>query len=215
MIISRIERDAIHTAYLTIDGLAFPGDLSALCFQLGDALKIVKTPVVQEIEAAAARLEASIGGLRTARQRIQDAADGLRGSWSGEAADIGHAALLRLGDDLDVLARSVRDEIAAEAAQMKTAGEAAAATVDTARLRMIRAFSLTPQLRRYLYGDANPARYATLFSLIKTEAKRGLYAVMGAYADFDQASARFVTAVRRAERAIRPEHPARTGGFLA
>jgi hypothetical protein len=215
MIISRIEREAVHDAYLTIGGLTFPRDIPALCYQLGDALAIVRSPSVSDVEASLAQLEAAVDGLDAARERIQEAADDLRGRWSGEAADSGRTAFAELDGELEAMARGIRDEIAVAAADLRKTAADAAATVDSARLRMIRAFSLTPQLRSHLDGEARTARFAALFSLIKTEARQGLSHVTDAYQDFDQASYRFIDAARHAERAIQGDRHDRVGRFLA
>jgi hypothetical protein len=215
MIISRIERDALHDAHLVIDSLTFPADIPALCFQLGEALRIARVPTVSDVDASLAQLEASADGLDTARMRIEEAAGDLTGAWSGEAADLGRGALAELDQELQVMSATIGTEIAVAAADLREVAKRSAATVETARLRMIRAFSLTPQLRRYLEGEPRSARYAALFSLIKTEARQGLLLVLGAYQDFDQASYRFIDATRRAGRAIQPDRHARTGGFLA
>ncbi len=215
MIISRVDRDELYDRYLTIDGLTFPEDISALCYQLGEALKITRVPTMTDVDASVAQLEASADGLDTARERVERAAGELVQSWSGEAADIGRAALADLDSELEVMARTLRDEIAVGAADFRETARQSAATVDMARLRMIRAFSLTPQLSRYVDGDPRTARYAALFSLIKTEAKQGLTHVLDAYRDFDQVSYRFIDTARRAERAIRPDRHTRAGVFLA
>lgn len=235
MIISRIERSALHGAYLAIDGLTFPADIPGLCYQLGEALKIVRVPTVCDVDASLAVLEASADGLDTARLRIDEATEDLRRAWSGEAADLGRSALADLGDELRTMSDTISTQIAAGAADLQETARRAADTVETARLRMIRAFSLTPQLRRYLDGEPRSARYAALFSLVKTEARQGLLLVLGAYQDFDQAGYRFIDIARRAERAIQPDRHAepaiqpdrhaeraiqpdrhaRTGGFLA
>jgi hypothetical protein len=215
MIISRVEREALYDAYLAIDGLAFPSGVAALCHRLGEALTIARVPTMSDVEAGVAQLEASADGLATARVRVEEADGELARSWSGEAAQLGRAALADLDSELAVLAATIRDEIAVGAADLRAAARQAASTVETARLRMIRAFSLTPQLRSQVDGDARTARYAALFSLVKTEAKQGLTQVMDAYQEFDQASYRFIETARRAERTIRPDRHARTGGFLA
>lgn len=215
MIISRVERAALYDAYLAIDTLIFPGDIPALCYQLGEALKITRVPTMSDVDTSVAQLEGSFEGLDTARLRVAEAAGELMMSWSGEAADLGRAALADMDGELEVMAGTIRDEIAIGAADLRATAKTSASTVETARLRMIRAFSLTPQLRRYVDGEPRSPRYAALFSLIKTEAKAGLTLVMDAYRDFDQASYRFIDTARRAERAIRPDRHARTGGFLA
>jgi hypothetical protein len=215
MIISRAERSALNDAYSTIDSLQFPGDIPALCRQLGEALTITRIPTVSDVDAGVAQLEASADGLDAARTRVEEAAGELTGAWSGPAAALGRAALDELDGELRAMAGAIGMEIAVAAADLRETTARSATTVETARLRMIRAFSLTPQLRRYIEGDPKAARYAALFSLIKTEAKQGLYGVLTAYQDFDQASYRFIEAARRAERAIQPDRRARTGGFLA
>jgi hypothetical protein len=215
MIISRVEREALYDAYAVVDGLAFPADIPALCYQLGDVLRITRIPTVSDVDASIAQLEASAEGLDTARERVERAAGELVQSWSGEAADLGRAALADLDSELEVMARTLRDEIAVGAADLREVTRKSAATVETARLRMMRAFSLTPQLRRYGDGDARTARYAALFSLIKTETKHGLGLVLDAYRDFDQVGYRFIDTTRRAERAIRPDRRARSDVFLA
>lgn len=205
MIISRIERDALSDAYLAVDGLSFPDGIPALCHQLGAALKISRSPSIADVDGGVARLEASVVGLDGARLQIGSVMDDLRSAWSGEAAELGRGALGRVGDDLAALAGGVRDEIAVGMAQLRETTRDSAATVDIARARMIRAFSLTPQLRRYVPGAPGAPRYAALFALVKTEAKNGIYLVLGAYADFDQASLRFIDHARQAAKALRGE----------
>lgn len=205
MIISRIERDALSDAYLAVDGLGFPDGIPALCYQLGEALKISRSPSIADVDGRVAQLEASVAGLDGARVHVGSALDELRAAWSGEAAEVGRGALGRVGDDLAELAGGVRDEIAVGMAQLRETAKASAATVDNARARMIRVFSLTPQLRRYVPGAAGAARYAALFALVKTETKQGVYLVLGAYADFDQASLRFIDHARQAAKALRGE----------
>src|SRR5262249_26354174 len=161
-IISRIEREAVHDAHLTIGSLTFPRDIPALCNQLGEALVVVRSPSVSDVDESLAHLEASADGLSGARERIREADDDLRGRWSGEAADTGRIALAELDGELEAMARSIRDEIAVAAADLRKTAAAASATVDAARLRMMRAFSLTPQLRSHLEGEARTARFAAL-----------------------------------------------------
>jgi len=202
VIISRIERDSLSDVYLAIDGSSFPHDIPALCYQLSEALKLSRSPSISDVDAGVARLEASVPGLDSARVHIGSAVEDLRAAWSGEAAEIGRGALVRVGDDLVELAGGVRNEIAVGMAHLRQTTKASAATVDNARARMIRAFSLTPQLRRYVPGEAAAARYAALFALVKTEAKQGIQLVLGAYADFDQASLRFIDHARRAVKGV-------------
>jgi hypothetical protein len=213
MIISRIDREALYDAQLAIDGLSFPGDIAALCFQLGEALKIITVPTVADVIPAVAQLEAALDGLRQARQKLESATFDLHTAWSGEAADTAQFSVDETADALQALSIAISEHVSAGAADLRQVTEQAAETVETARLRMMRAFSLTPQLR-CPFADQT-ARYAALFALIKTEARQGIYAVVVAYADFDQASLRFIDHAERAGRVIRPERRARTGGFLA
>jgi hypothetical protein len=205
VIISRIERDALSDAYLAIDGSTFPGDIPALCYQLGAALKVSRSPSIADVDSSVAQLEASVHGLDNACVQVGSAADDLRAAWSGEAAETGRSALGRVGNDLAGLAGGVRNDIAVGMAELRETAKLSATAVDNARTRMIRAFSVTPQLRRYLPGGPGAARYAALFALVKTEAKQGIYAVLVAYADFDQASLRFIDHARLAVNALSGE----------
>jgi hypothetical protein len=206
VIISRIERQALYDAYLAIDGSTFPGDIPGLCYQLGAALTISQSPSIADVDSSVAQLEASVRGLDNACVQVGSAADDLRAAWSGEAAETGRGVLGRIGDDLVELAGGVRNEIAVGMADLRETAKLSATAVDDARTRMIRAFSVTPQLRRYLPGGPGAARYATLFALVKTEAKQGVYAVVCAYEDFDQASLRFIDHARLAVKALSGEH---------
>jgi hypothetical protein len=213
MIISRIDREALYDAQLAIDGLSFPGDIPALCFQLGEALKIIAVPTAADVIPAASQLEAALDGLRQARQKLESTRLDLHTAWSGEAADTARQSVDETATALAALGTAISEHVSAATADLRQTTDQAAEIVETARLRMMRAFSLTPQLRRPMADQT--ARYAALFALIKTEARQGIYAVVGAYADFDQVSLRFIEHAERAGRAIRPERRARTGGFLA
>jgi uncharacterized protein YukE len=213
MIISRIDRNELYDIFLSIDGTRFPGDIPALCFQLGEALKIITIPTIADVAPSVDCLEVVPDGLRQGRQKIERTTTDLAAAWSGEAAEAAQTALLQLQDRLQILGSAVHSEVSAGMADLRDTTRQAAETVEKARLRMIRAFSLTPQLRRPIAGQT--ARYAALFSLVKTEARQGIYAVLGAYADFDQASMRFIEHAQRAQSAIRPERSGRAGSFLA
>jgi len=213
MIISRIDREALYDAHFAISTTRFPRDVPALCFQLGQALNIITVPTISDVDASVASLEAAPDGLRSAWQQIDRSTKDLEAAWSGEAAEAARTALTQLQDTLQTLSTAIGSELAPEIDRLRFVARHSAETVQNARLRMMRAFSLTPQLQQSLTSPTT--RQAALFALIKTEAHDGLGAVVGAIVDFDQACYAFIEDVQRARHAIRSERPARTGGFLA
>lgn len=215
MIISPIDREALNDAMLAISTSRFPEDIGALCYQLGEVLRIAKAPSITDVDPALHQLEASVSGWTQAQIKVEQVGVELRAAWSGDASVSAGTALALEQEALIALSTSVRDELAIGAAHLRVRSQRAAAKVDNVRLRMIRAFSLTPSLRRYADGQPGTARYAALFALVKTEAHQGVLAVIEAYVDFDQASMAFIDCAARAGRAIRPERPARSTGFLA